>query len=674
MIAELRNSLLQEAIQSPNLLSDLAGLETYVSESYNNRSFIELLQNADDAGSSKFLVERYGDYLMVANDGRLFNKKDIESICRSAASNKERGTTIGYRGIGFKSVVNLANEIHLISGDYNITFSKELTKKAVPQASRVPLIRIPHQLSSDVEKKTRGKISALKEDGYTTFFIFSGLTGHSIEEEYSNFQFRSLIFLRHIRYTELNLDNRVTAEIKRSSDTVTLRVGNDITEWKLFSENNICIAFSIKEGTIERLPQQEAMIHAFLPTEDTSGLGVLLNGDFSTDPSRRHLIFDDLTIDTIDHISNLYVNILADNILRKDAESTEIVSAMMPYSDFRMIQFSGNKFGKILSANILEKGQRKFERFLIAPDWLNSTDFVSIVGRKAIPSAKIDNQDIKALSKFLQAKQASLTDLISSYDINSVDISLNGCVQIMAQIVRDELFGKHCPTIKDLKLIVGSNERYSLNELQSSNQSVDSAYIELLSDVGITENDFISFLKKENLMSLANDINEKRTSVLSENTISKEEFNESDEVYEWFSRCGELQEDFEEEDSISRWRSSEEKALEFFNRNGFNLRDVSKQNLGYDLYGTDPDGNEACIEVKSIIHNGDSFSLTNNEYAVAQLKGDCFYIALLNQMMDSIEIGLIKNPAANLELERRAVQWVWDCHSYNCNKIKIKAK
>ena len=85
-----------------------------MSESYNSRSFIELLQNADDAKATKFYVKRFGDYLFVANNGRPFNIKDLESLCRSASSNKVRGTTIGYRGIGFKSVVSFAKEVHLI--------------------------------------------------------------------------------------------------------------------------------------------------------------------------------------------------------------------------------------------------------------------------------------------------------------------------------------------------------------------------------------------------------------------------------------------------------------------------------------------------------------------------------------------------------------------------------
>ena len=140
MLNEVRQSLLDEARRSPVLLSDLAGLEEYVSESYDARSFIELLQNADDAGAARFVIQQSGDFLLVANDGRLFTRTDFESLCRSAASSKNRGSSIGYRGIGFKSVVSFARTIHLLSGALRATFSRERTGRAVPDATRVPLV------------------------------------------------------------------------------------------------------------------------------------------------------------------------------------------------------------------------------------------------------------------------------------------------------------------------------------------------------------------------------------------------------------------------------------------------------------------------------------------------------------------------------------------------------
>ena len=198
-IQELRKSLIVEAQNSPMLLSDLAGLEAYVSESYNCRSFIELLQNADDAGANSFLVKRVKDYILVANNGRFFNIMDLESLCRSASSKKVRGTTIGYRGIGFKSVVSFTKEVHLLSGEYEITFSKELSKKEVPQAQKVPLIRIPHPLNESIKRDLANEISKIQDEGFQTIFIFSGVTAYQIDEEYTTFASTTLLFLNSIR-------------------------------------------------------------------------------------------------------------------------------------------------------------------------------------------------------------------------------------------------------------------------------------------------------------------------------------------------------------------------------------------------------------------------------------------------------------------------------------------
>jgi hypothetical protein len=56
VLKEVRAPLLDEANRSPNLLSDLAGLEGSIAESYTARTFIELLQNADDAGATRLVV------------------------------------------------------------------------------------------------------------------------------------------------------------------------------------------------------------------------------------------------------------------------------------------------------------------------------------------------------------------------------------------------------------------------------------------------------------------------------------------------------------------------------------------------------------------------------------------------------------------------------------------
>ena len=74
----------------------------------------ELLQNSDDAGSTVVTITELGDRTWSwANNGRPLTSADAEALCRSASSTKRRGgDSIGYRGIGFKSLAAIASRIH----------------------------------------------------------------------------------------------------------------------------------------------------------------------------------------------------------------------------------------------------------------------------------------------------------------------------------------------------------------------------------------------------------------------------------------------------------------------------------------------------------------------------------------------------------------------------------
>lgn len=57
IVEKIHDIFLEEAKKSPILMSDLASMERYISESYTGRSLIELLQNADDACASKLIIK-----------------------------------------------------------------------------------------------------------------------------------------------------------------------------------------------------------------------------------------------------------------------------------------------------------------------------------------------------------------------------------------------------------------------------------------------------------------------------------------------------------------------------------------------------------------------------------------------------------------------------------------
>lgn len=163
---DIRDSFLAEASSAPLLFADLAKVELYIAESYRTRALIELLQNADDAGATTVRISGDDDCLIVANDGRPFNADDVQALCRSGASSKQRGTgTIGYRGIGFKSVAGLAKEVVVLSGEHSFRYSKDQTRSVLSLKGDVPLIRVPHPLDRNERDELKPLEAQYAPDG-----------------------------------------------------------------------------------------------------------------------------------------------------------------------------------------------------------------------------------------------------------------------------------------------------------------------------------------------------------------------------------------------------------------------------------------------------------------------------------------------------------------------------
>ena len=681
-LQKLRESLITEAKNSPMLLSDLAGLEAYVSESYNCRSFIELLQNADDARATKFYVKRFGDYLFVANNGRPFNIKDLESLCRSASSNKVRGTTIGYRGIGFKSVVSFAKEVHLVSGDFQITFSKELSKQIVPQANKVPLIRIPHELDKSVRSELAEEIKEIQDEGFNTIFIFSGVLANQIDEEYTSFANTTLLFLNSIQVIKIHLSKKVTANIaviEENEKGRILRVSttDTISDWFVCSDSNCSIAFSMEKGKVVRLPKIEAIIHAFLPTEDSCGLGVVVNGDFSTDPSRRHLIMDETTKKVISNLCKLYASLLKYALTNNNKN---IVEALMPYFDLKLIQLMKQSFEKEFAKNVKTAFGKELSNIKLAPSWFNAEDFAKIMAASNLQYIAPECSEVFGLSDFLKYlgnKPEEVRTLISK--VNQAEISVLGNAQIVAAGIKETLMGRNLPSLSTTELVMSNGELCSFKVINGNEGEIDESYLRLLADNGVSENDISLFLKKIGMSK----INEVQFSDEDDeddfygknddgNDYEAEESNNPTSVSQWFNDADTSSKQVVNNDSIQKWRSAEENTLAALNANGFKLKDVSKQNLGFDLEGSDPNGKNIYIEVKSIDYVGQKFRMTNNEFAAAQYKPSNYYLALVYQNKDSFEISLIKDPVNRLNVTRQVVQWVWECSEYDYRPMKFK--
>ena len=655
MLEQVRKPLLDEALKSPALLSDLAGLEQYLAESYDARSFVELLQNADDAGAKRFLIQRSGEFLLVANDGHCFTRDELESLCRSATSSKDRTTTIGYRGIGFKSVVGFADGVHVSSGELEATFSRERTAQEIPQATRVPLIRIPHPLQAADRAKFGPAIDRLLGDGFKTVFVFCGLAASGVDAEFGAFDGTSLLFLRNVSSTFIGGDagSVITIERKTSEHglhSLRLRSSGTETLWSLMERDGIALAFIRDDGGIVPMNGDQAVVHAFLPTHEPTGFPFKLNGDISTDPSRTRIVLDGRTAAGTQKAAHFIVELLTG--LMSGKGDSRLMSALVPVTDPRMASFQRRSFRSDLYAAIQSTAQGKFADVFSRPSWLNSADFTHLAtaaGIRSIPRKLDGIEGAPGLLKFLGGKEATFQTIAPT--LHRTAPSVTGAAEIVAHLTILFCTGQVQPGSIDLewKLWSVSDEVVSLHEVKQGSASFAEGFVEAVVERTGSPSEFRRFVSA---------LTDKATAA---------RLLPSSETTDTPVSSGKETPKLKPHISLKRWRSAEQQVLSVLAASGWEVEDVSRQNIGYDIEGRTPEGAEAFVEVKAVDHPGQAFTLTSNEEAVARQKGKAYRLALVRQTAEHLEIAFVEDPIHNLQLTRQCRQWVWECSMYDFN-------
>jgi len=122
----------QVFLTDPDEMSSAYNRERESAREYYGRELLELLQNADDAGaeqnhSNRVYIELADEALYIANTGQPFSPAGIKSLMVSNNSPKQLSRTrvIGYKGLGFRSVLGWASKIAIFSASLEIGFAEE---------------------------------------------------------------------------------------------------------------------------------------------------------------------------------------------------------------------------------------------------------------------------------------------------------------------------------------------------------------------------------------------------------------------------------------------------------------------------------------------------------------------------------------------------------------------
>ena len=148
----------------------------------------ELIQNADDSKSQHLELQLDSNALLVWNDGRQFEERDVRNICSLGSSDKDL-TNIGTFGIGFKAVYNYTDFPEIYSDDESFRILDFIKPEGIDE-------RIP-----EIEK--------LVSEGKTIFRLpFKDNPHHEEDIEHLRNRLcnlskeRSLLFLRCLKTVE----------------------------------------------------------------------------------------------------------------------------------------------------------------------------------------------------------------------------------------------------------------------------------------------------------------------------------------------------------------------------------------------------------------------------------------------------------------------------------------
>lgn len=663
IIQQVSNSFLEEAQASPRMLEDLAAMEKYMSESYDGRTFIELLQNADDAEAKTVCVSEIGDAIIVANDGRAFNENDIISICRSGASSKKRGNSIGYRGVGFKSATVISTEIVIYSSDVYFTFSKTLCAETLSVSyDKVPTVRIPFIYEDDkLPSNIKNELFRLKMAGFNTSFVFLKANINKFLTELKGFDSSWLLFLKNVVHVDINMKDveqkcsLIRKDKSECEKIVTIKESNK--SWYIIHDGDIAVAFLFNpQKGIVPCPVDEAVLHCFLPMIDKTGFAFKINADFSTDPSRKHLIQDELTKLAFSKAAKLLANFIENIFTRKDGKLYGILGLIGNHVSLTTasIEFENELVTELAWREwvLLEDDSCvKAKEVKLLPGWMSERERKEIL--EAIPSFR--NKYISTLL-YDQIEKATLflkkigAEEIQSENFRNILTNENIVKNLKNELVA-KIFVYEGRTCFDDKKWVG--EVYLPTGLGlisvkncSNNSNVNDEYCKVLQQ--LLNNEEWNVLTGE--YSIYEEIKKHRTKRLGSGAQLKRNSSKKAQL------------------AINKWKTPIQNCMAVEAMNGFSAKDISKKCDEYSLMSVDANGKTRYILVVPVAHIGDTIKISEKQYSAAQRIGEDYELFVIATEASDTEYIYIKNPYENVKLNRVVREWEWVCDKYNVNR------
>lgn len=340
-IKKIREGRLNSYRSSPQDINAHYYEEGQIQSDYHKRFIYELLQNADDAlkkntKEKKIYFKLSENKLIVANTGRPIEADDLTALCTMSYTTKSLGSenkaTIGHKGRGFSSVLEITENPKIyskgISFEFNRSKSKEdiyslinsLDNEETSALNGIPLMRLPYTL-----EHTPNNIKTLYQKGYNTVFLFplkNDRVKQNIIAAVNRLDNNTILFLNNLEKLKIKINNdkikkwNISKQSKEILDTDTsldyitinqdryaifsrdkIKIGEntggiDENTWGNVNYSQIGLGFKLikmEDGFHFKPFKDKPSIHVFLPTQEKYPIPLLINGAFHTRISRTHI-------------------------------------------------------------------------------------------------------------------------------------------------------------------------------------------------------------------------------------------------------------------------------------------------------------------------------------------------------------------------------------------------
>jgi hypothetical protein len=419
------------------------------------------------------------------------------------------------------------------------------------------------------------------------------------------------------------------------------------------------------------------LVHAFLPTLEQTGLGIRINADFSTDPSRTRIVFDDFTGECVASAADAVADLLRE-ALQKNPIDSDTALCLAPTFDLATLAFQKRTLRTELIERVRDRLVVLKEQFLVPPTWLNVSDAANAakaVGKSMILAESRDG-GLLAFLRYLGVQHLTFDAVLAA--THNQPLSQKGCVEVASFSIRNAATGGYAKSAADAPIWFGAGEAQNLVSMAQDGNALSDAFIQQLTAAGVTRNELAQFVRIAVGDAVKTLVPGMATGAVSPSILATDHAaittpTSTSTPIEYdpllagsppvspsttLPQRPELETKF-----LPAWRGAEQYVAQVLQSHGYTVEDRSRQNLGYDLHAA-KDNRKYYIEVKLLDYTGQPFVITPNEEAVARECGENYALALTLRGKDGVHIQFVHDPVAKLKFVRQCRQWVWECSEY----------